>query len=184
MIYIYFNFARRKPRLSWIRRWSFCILKFTEYIKESIRNKKRQQFLRSGVTCFQNQNKKCQLFFLHLYEICTSMAYDPGPGNVCLDVSQNYQHYCQLEFSCPKDKALEPHHSRLIFPQWGRWCGQAQSKELRCSLLWPGWALQSGRNFGGGGHHCIPAVVSAAQMTGIYGNTNRHGSAGPRHREN
>lgn len=45
----------------------------------------------------------------------------------------------------------------------------------------PGAALWGQAGFSKGEE--MLEIVSAAQMTGLYGNTNWHGSAGPRHRE-
>lgn len=67
MIYIYFNFARRKPRLSWISRWSFCILEFVRYIKESIMCKKKHSFSGLEVSISQNRTKKKKLIIYFLF---------------------------------------------------------------------------------------------------------------------
>lgn len=114
-------------------------------------------------------NKKRHLFFLHLCEICTSMPYGAGPA--------------MYVWMCLQSAALL--QSWILLPQRHTKAGQSFPSEEDDvdSPIEPDWVLQGGRNVGDVGSNRIPAVVSAAQMTGLYGNTSWHGSAEPRNRE-
>jgi len=86
------------------------VLAFVKYIKESVMYKKDSSFSGLEVHASQNSMKNATYLFFYLGDIYTSVAYDPGPGNACSEVSQ-------IEFCCPTDEILEPHQSRLFFLQ-------------------------------------------------------------------
>lgn len=164
MIYIYFNFARRKPRLSWISSWSFCILEFVKYIKESVVYKKDSSFSGLEVHASWNRIKNVNYLFVYSGEFYTSMACGLGPGNACSEASRSYRMAEKLNFAAPKIRIWSHNKAGCSFPRERGGMGQTRSKKPRGSPWGPGRLLHTGRMDGDEDSHCILCWTNARAL--------------------